>query len=147
MITTINLKDLIKYLVGLIIVILIAIYSTRFFFDSSKNKKRELTIGTNPTSPIKYNLSIANYVGEKEKEKKEETKTTSRSGITRIFDLELPKIEQIAQEEVATVEEEDQPEEEEEKERTTTQIKETYTNTYGTVKIKNLTNCTNIWKV
>ena len=136
MITTIHLRELIKYLVGLIAVILIAIYSTRFFANKNKNVKLAF-FNTHSIEILKSNISIANYE-EDEKKDNNQKDYTSRSGYIRILEMELPYLENIEEEETKPKEEENITNEEE-KERTTTQIKETYTNTYHSVKIKNLT--------
>ena len=60
MIATINLKDLIKYLVGLIIVIVGAIYSTRFFVNKNENMQFSI-VDMNAKNLIKSNINIANY--------------------------------------------------------------------------------------
>ena len=133
MIKTIKLKDLIKYLVGLIIVILIAVYSTRFFSRLSENKEFSI-FNIDYKSIIKSNINIASYEeGEKVIEKVKE-EYTSRSGLIRILDMELPEIKET--------ENKDEIEENEEleEERKTVDIKDTYTNTYGSVTVKNLTN-------
>lgn len=136
MIKTIKLKDLIKYLVGLIVVILIAIYSTRFFSELNKEKKFSL-FSFFPSSIIESTICIANADKQEQEIKEVKERYTSRSGIVRILQMELPNIEN--NENTTIVIEETKEDEEEEKERTTSQIKETYTNTYGSVKIKNLT--------
>ena len=138
MITTINLKDLIKYLVGLIVVILITVYSTRFFSNIDENKKI-LGFNFNPADLIAPNISIANY-NEEEKSQESKTEYTSRDGFVRILDMELPYIESSSNNDNKEEVKDKEDEEEEEEERKTVQIKETYTNTYGSVKIKNLTN-------
>lgn len=134
MIKTIKIKDLIKYLVGLIIVILIAVYSTRFFSELSKNKDFSV-FNIDYKAIIKSNISIANYEEGKKVIEEAEGKYTSRSGLIRILDMELPEIKETENKD--EVEEEN---EEIEEERKTTDIKDTYTNTYGSVTVKNLTN-------
>ena len=134
MITTIHLKELIKYLVGLIVVILIAIYSTRFFANKNGTIRISL-LHLNPDNLIKSNIRIANY-NEEEKIQRIKEEYSSRSGIIRILDMELPYIEQTKENVEVPVNEE---KEEQEEERKTTQIKDSYTNTYGSVKVKNLT--------
>ena len=139
MIRTINLKDLIKYLVGLIIAVLIAIYSTRFF-NSLDNNKNAFNFNVNFENILKYTICIASY-GEEKKIAQVQERYTSRSGITRILEMELPSIEEKAKVEIEEVmEEEEEAIQEETKERETVQIKDTYTNSYGSVKVKNLTN-------
>lgn len=136
MIKTIKLKDLIKYLVGLMAVILIAVCSTRFFSEPNTEKKLSLFYFS-PSSIIGGSICIANADKQEQEIKEVKEKYTSRSGVVRILQMELPNIEN--NENATIVTEETKEDEEEEKERTTSQIKETYTNTYGSVKIKNLT--------
>lgn len=134
MIRTIKLKDLIKYLVGLILAILIAVYSTRFFASLSKNNDLAF-FHLDYRTIIKSNISIANYK-EKEEIKEPKEKYSSRSGIIRILNMELPRIEENKKmKQAETIEEK----EENEEQRTTTDIKDIYTNTYGSVTVKNLT--------
>lgn len=137
MIKTIKLKDLIKYLVGLIAVILIAICSTRFFSESNIEEKFSF-FHFLPDSVIGRNITIANAGRQEQGIKEVKEKYTSRSGIVRILQMELPNIKNEENMQVAEKTKEDE-EEEKEEERTTSQIKETYTNSYGSVKIKNLT--------
>lgn len=140
MITTIKLKDLIKYLVGIIIVIFAAIYSTRFFLNIGSNKFMS-SLNIDVTKLIKSNILISkleNNIEVKEIIPKKKTEYSSRSGIIRILDNELPSIEKENME--AENIEENENKEDEEKERTVSDIKDTYTNNYGSVKIKNLTN-------
>ena len=141
MIKTIKLKELIKYLVGLIIVTAVAVCSTRFFSNMNKNKEVSL-FNINYESIIKNSICIANYKKDGENSISKE-KHTSRSGITRILNIELPYIEENEDTEVAKVEKENtetkEHEEAEESERKTVQIKDTYTNTYKSVTVKNLT--------
>ena len=138
MIRTIRLRDLIKYLVGLITVILIAVYSTRFF--SSLNNNNSLSIfNINFEKIIKSNISIAGYNEEKKIIKITE-KYSSRSGIERILDMELPDIKEKEEKTESSQEKEDtfKADEEEEKiQRQEGQLNESYTNSYGSVKIKN----------
>ena len=133
MIKIIKLKELIKYLVGLIVVILIAIYSTRFFSGLSENKDFSV-FNIDYKTIIKSNINIANYKeGEKVIEEVKE-KYTSRSGLIRILDIELPEIKELE-----NTDEVDEDNEEIEEERKTVDIKDTYTNSYGSVTVKNLT--------
>lgn len=139
MIRTIKLKDLIKYLVGLITVILVAVYSTRYFSSLDNNSSNNFSLfNIDYISLLKSNISLANYTTKTNVASKQ-GECTSRSGIIRILDMELPYLEETENIEVSTVDESTQNEESEE-ERTTTQIKDTYTNTYGSVTVKNLTN-------
>ena len=138
MIKTIKLKDLIKYLVGLITVILIAVCSTRFF--SGKKQDKDISLfNINYEDIIKSSICIANYNKDKESSIAKE-KYTSRSGITRILDAELPYIEESENTEVADVEEEKEVTNgKSEEERKIVEIKDTYTNKYKNVTVKNLT--------
>lgn len=139
MIRTIKLNDLIKYLVGLMIAVLIVIYSTRFFNSLNENKQA-FNFNIDFENIFKSTICIAGY-GEEKKTAEIQEKYTSRSGITRILDMELPNIEETTETEIAEVmeEEEEAIQEETEKERETVQIKDTYTNSYGSVTVKNLT--------
>lgn len=138
MIKTIKLKDLIKYLVGLITVILIAVCSTRFFSGKKQDKDISL-LNINYEDIIKSSICIANYNKDEESSIAKE-KYTSRSGITRILDAELPYVEESENTEVADVEEEKEViDGESEEERKTVEIKDTYTNKYKSVTVKNLT--------
>ena len=135
MIKTIKLRELIKYLVGLIAFIIIAIGSTRFFLNYKNKGEKQHFISFNVTSIVKSNIIVSELeqtidtIGQENNSKK----YTSRSGINRLLSVELPNIEKKEEnEEIAK-------ENEEEKERTTTEIKDTYTNKYGSVTVKNLT--------
>ena len=132
MIRTIRLKDLIKYLVGLIIAIGVAIYSTRFFSELSKNKDFSV-FNIDYRTIIKSNINIANYKEEEKVIEEVKEKYTSRSGLIRILDMELPEIKETENKE--KIEENEELEEE----RKTVDIKDTYTNTYGSVRVKNIT--------
>jgi len=136
MIKTINLRELIKYLVGLITVILICVYSTRFFSDSNKDNKFS-AFNIDYENILKSCIKMANYNTEKEDSQIMEN-YTSRSGTLRILDMELPNIEEI--ENNINIAEVEETTEDEEEERKTVDIKDTYTNTYGSVTVKNLTN-------
>ena len=134
MITAIKLRDLMKYLVGLITVIFIAVCSTRFFSSLNTNKESSL-LNIDYVSLIKSNISIANY-GKEEEVSKKQGEYTSRSGLIRILEMELPNVEE---KEVSKLES-SADKEEEEAQRETVQIKDSYTNKYGSVTVKNLTN-------
>lgn len=137
MIKTIKLKDLIKYLVGLISIILICVCSTRYF--SNLNESNIFSIfDIDYTAIIKSNIAIA-YTQEESKTIAQEGKYTSRSGVERILDMELPNIQEEENIEVAIEGSENNSEAEEEKEpeRESGELKESYTNKYGSVKIKN----------
>lgn len=136
MITTIKARDLIKYLVGLITVIFIAVCSTRFF--SALDNTNEVSVfNIDYISFVKANISIANY-GEEVEVSKKQGDYTSRSGLIRILDMELPYIEEVEEKE-NTESESSADEEEQESQRETVQIKDSYTNKYGSVTVKNLT--------
>ena len=154
MITTIKLKDLIKYLVGVIIAVCIAVYSTRYFLNLNYKKIDFLSIKINPNIVIKPNLLLASYEKEIDGKKLNNTrlasKSTSRSGLTRILNMEIIVDEEDINKDVENKQENklDENQHEEEKveveERVTTDIKDTYTNTYGTVTVKNLTDNINL---
>lgn len=135
MIRTIKLRDLIKYLVGLITVIFIAVCSTRFFSDSNINTKLS-SFNIDFEDIIEGVIIVAEYdVSNSEADSKE---YSSRSGLTRILEMELPDIKE--KEEVKEIEAEDSnnsDNEEQEVQREEGQLKESYTNSYGSVKIKN----------
>lgn len=135
MIKTIKLKELIKYLVGLILVILIAVYSTRFFSKLGKNEELSF-FNIDYKSILKSNINIANYKSEDKVIKEVKEKYTSRSGLIRVLNMELPEIKEIEN----INEETNEDYEEKEEQRKTVDIKDTYTNTYGSVTVKNLTN-------
>lgn len=139
MIKTIKLTDLLKYLVGLILIILICIYSTRYF-SNFNNKSISSFLNIDYAWIIKSNLAIANM----EKENKviaQEGKYTSRSGVTRILDMELPNIQETLKPEITEeVEDTAQVDDQDEIKREQGELKESYTNKYGSVKIKNDTN-------
>lgn len=136
MIKTIKLRELIKYLVGLIAFIIIAVGSTRFFLSYRNKEEKQHLINFNVVSIIKSNIIVSeleqtiDVMGQENNNKR----YTSRSGINRLLSVELPNIEKDENEskEIAK-------ENEEEKERTITEIKDTYTNKYGSVTVKNLT--------
>ena len=136
MITTIKLRDLMKYLVGLITVIFIAVCSTSFF-SGINNNKEFFSFNIDYVSLIKANISIANCVEEVEVSNKKRI-YTSRSGIIRILDMELPNLEDVEEKEIAEAESAEDKEEQE-AQRETVQIKDSYTNKYGSVTVKNLT--------
>ena len=148
MITTIRLKDLIKYLVVLIFIILISISATRFFLELRDakntiafNKKNNNTFESEYL--IELTMPIAKYVNSKKiLEEKTIQATTSRSGISRMLSIELPNIENNLEENEDTIEiidnNEDNILEQKEEDKQDT-VKESYTNNYGSVKIKNQT--------
>lgn len=135
MIKTIKLKDLLKYLVGLISIILICICSTRYFSNLNETKMFSL-FDIDYTAFIKSNLHIASLEN-KNNVITQEGKYTSRSGVTRILGMELPNIEENTEVAIEDNNKENEAEEEKEPEREVGELKETYTNKYGSVKIKN----------
>lgn len=138
MITTIKLRDLIKYLVGIITVIFVAVYSTRFFMKLNNIDEANFK-SSNSTNFIKYSINIASYI-EKDKNtnKREKIEVSSRKGLKRILDMELPTIKEKEKEKTNDLKKEEENDDEF-PDRKETKIKETYTDTYGSVKIKNLT--------
>ena len=157
MITTIRIKDLIKYLVILITVLFTIIAITRFFIvRKEKNKKFESSnfklIKNDNTflSCIDMSIPISKSLDIKGDNKKDEDKKSitrenmfsSRSGLLRILDIELPNVESTEEniKDSNKIEENknlDNNEEEKTEERI--EIKDTYTNQYKSVKVKNLT--------
>ena len=138
MIKTVKLRDLIKYLVGLITVIFVTVYSTRFFSNSDKNINISF-LNINFEDIIERCIIIADYkLSNTEVEVK---KYSSRSGEIRILEMELPNIEEKKMEDVindSEAEDSNKVDNEENKsQRQEGQIKESYTNSYGSVKIKN----------
>lgn len=135
MIKTIKLRNLIKYLVGLITVVFATVYSTRFFSNYNKNTDFSF-LNIKFEDIIESVILVANY--NISDTKVESEKISSRSGEIRILEMELPKIEE--KEVVDEYEKEDlnnSDEEENKSQRQEGQIKESYTNSYGSVKIKN----------
>jgi len=137
MIKTIKLRDLLKYLVGLISIIFICVCSTRYF-SNFNNSNTYSFFDIDYIGVIKSNIAIASIKEETEVVTKQEGKYTSRSGVTRILDMELPNIEENTNTEIAGIEENiTQADDQDEIEREEGELKESYTNKYGTVKIKN----------
>lgn len=154
MITTIKVKDLIKYLVittGLIVsVVLISRY---FFYIKNKNmdedtfkhdKNYTFLSCINISIPLAKTMQITDNKQIKDESEAEEDRTlkkvSSRSGFIRILSLELPIIEEKEQDESTISTETDSSNYDEEKVSERVEIKDTYTNTYKSVTIKNLTN-------
>lgn len=142
MIKTIKLKDLIKYLVGLITVVWIAVYSTRFFSGLNREKCFS-NLNIDFKKVFTSSITIANHNLEEATIEKE-SYASSRSGLTRILKMELPNIQEKKEkeemEELKNNESEDVNKEdnkEKEIQRKEGELKETYTNSYGSVKIKN----------
>ena len=141
MIKTIRLKDLIKYLVGLITVILITVCSTRFFSGIIKSDRNISILNIDFKRIFESNIRIALFSSNEERIEKEIH--TARSGVSRILDLELPVINDNNETSIEEEKEESKDEsessqkQEDEAQREVVQIKESYTNSYGSVKIKN----------
>ena len=154
MITTIRIKDLLKYLVILMVFIFTIIFITRYFLNKKENNKdRESNysiIKNNNTFLSFIDLSIPvakrlnddkNNNEDNKKNQVENSDSTSRSSFLRILDIELPNVyekesENETEEKVAT----DENSSEDNKQEERIQIKDTYTNQYKSVKVKNLTN-------
>ena len=89
MIKTIKLRELIKYLVGLIAFIIIAIGSTRFFLNYKNKGEKQHFISFNVTSIVKSNIIVSELeqtidtIGQENNSKK----YTSRSGINRLLKI------------------------------------------------------------
>jgi len=147
MIRTIKLKDLIKYLVGLTTMILICVFSTRFFCDLTKNNATSF-FNIDYIAIIESNIPIS-YAKKETNITINNENFTSRSGAIRILNMELPNIEenvenihiQIAEDNIQKEEnkEEEKEEYKEEVEREVVEFNESYTDSYGSVKIKNTT--------
>ena len=144
MIKTIKLKDLLKYLVGLISIILICVCSTRYFCNLN-NSGLEFLLNLDYASIIKSNIAIA-CIEETNIINKKDGQYTTRSGATRILAMELPNIEkeELKENDEGKIElgenNKEAEEEWEEPKREQGELNETYTNKYGSVKIKNDTN-------
>ena len=152
MITTIKVKDLIKYLVITTGIIVSVVLISRYFFyiknkkmdeDTFKHDKNYTFLSClNISIPLAKTIQITDNNQDKDESKEDRTlkKVSSRSGFIRILDLELPIIEEKEQQEnnASTVTEPSKSDEEKVAERV--EIKDTYTNTYKSVTIKNLTN-------
>lgn len=141
MIKTIKLRDLMKYLVGLVTVIFLAVYSTRFFSNSSDIDSFSFTNNINFEDIIQSIIVVADYEIKDDNIIEIDNKYSSRSGGLRILEMELPDIEEKKQED--NEEENDidtnttDVDSNKENERKEGELKETYTNSYGSVKIKN----------
>ena len=153
MITTVKVKDLMKYLVMAIGGILIVVLITRYFFDTKNNIDADKSIDIskdytflsciNISIPISKTIQVNITESNKEDNTKDtrNTETTSRSGLIRILDLELLNIEEKHSTVEEVVEEDNIESDNSLNKKTTerTEIKDSYTNTYKTVTIKNLT--------
>lgn len=146
MIKTIRLKDLIKNLFIGVIIIFIIISINRFIFELRNNKisiikeKRENN-SSGVEKIIGLTLPIASNKTDFNKENIKEASTTSRSGISRLISIELPNIDQNNKNNEENNKSEATKEEinNEENSQKAVKIKETYTNNYGSVKVKNST--------
>jgi len=137
MIRTIKLRDLLKYLVGLISIILISVYSTRYFYNFNDSTICSI-LDIDYAWIIKSNIAIASIKEEGKFITQKENNYTSRSGITRILDMELPNIEEKQDMDIEKLEENiSQADDQDEIKREQAELKESYTNKYGSVKIKN----------
>jgi len=149
MIKTVSIKDLLKYLIELIIVIFIAICSTRYFLNLDYKDVKYLNINLNTNLFIKPNILLASYKEPITSNSKSVSKTMSKSGLIRILNMELilnendfSKEENIfspGEIENKNEGEKNEDEQKQENERITTDIKDTFTNQYKTVTVKNLT--------
>ena len=156
MITTIRMKDLIKYLVMLMIVIFTIVTITRFFSlekDNNNHNSHKLSLLKNNSSFLSYinvsmpidktlNLKGTNINKDTVNKKERKEKTTSRSGFLRILDIELPNInnnQNMNNSEIANKNEEEAEKTEETDQEERININDTYTNQYKSVKVKNLT--------
>lgn len=139
MIKTIKLKELFKYLVGLILIILICVCSTRYFCNLNVNELSYFFI-IDYAWAIKSSIAVASLESENKVElsNKQDGQYTSRSGVSRILDIELPQITENENVEIKEEEKNDTTNDDENK-RKDGELKESYTNKYGSVKIKNST--------
>ena len=151
MITTIKVKDLIKYLVILIIVIFTIMAITRFFLSKKKeeDKSNYSLIKSNNTflSCLDLSIPIAKSLNDSEdkykKNEREKKEYTSRNGLLRILDIELPNIKNDENKYYDNSNNENDNTKDNNEEKIVTErinINDTYTNQYKSVKIKNLTN-------
>ena len=156
MIATVRVKDLIKYLVMLILSICFVVFITRFFLrknsdigfknlDLIKNNNNFLSclnVSLTFSKISKKDDNVSDYSDKKITKINRNKKSTSRGLLKRLLDIELPNVEKIEdneEENLGEVENEtNQLEDFKKVERI--QIKDTYTNQYKSVKIKNLTN-------
>ncbi len=156
MIATVRVKDLIKYLVMLILSICFVVFITRFFLrknsdigfknlDLIKNNNNFLSclnVSLTFSKISKKDDNVSDYSDKKITKINRNKKSTSRGLLKRLLDIELPNVEKIEdneEENLGDVENEtNQLEDFKKVERI--QIKDTYTNQYKSVKIKNLTN-------
>ena len=156
MIATVRVKDLIKYLVMIILLIGIMVFLTRFFLKkkTDNNFKNFSIINSNKNflSCIKVSLPFANLSNNKTNigiqdnmkiaKNERNKKTTSRGLLKRMLDIELPNVEKNEdnEEDESNLEKVEPENTVDSKKPERIQIKDTYTNQYKSVKIKNLTN-------
>ena len=154
MIATVRVKDLIKYLVMLILLISCVVFITRFFLQKKSNFNFDrlclVKSNNNFLSCINVTLPFAKVLKSDEEsedkvgDKIERNKlSTSRGLLKRMLDIELPNVEPNVEEnekEKSDVVESDNSNKEAERNIERIQIKDTYTNQYKSVKVKNLTN-------
>lgn len=140
MIKTIKLKELFKYLVGLILIILICVCSTRYFCDLNANEIYRF-FNIDYAWAIKSSIAVASLGNENKVafSNKQDGEYTSRSGVSRILDMELPQIVENENTANNETEENNTKNDEDEAKRVEGELKESYTNKYGSVKIKNST--------
>lgn len=159
MITTIKIKDLIKYLAVTIGCIVTIVLIARYFLGMNHHSEVSSEKAEDPSfissvltnvvgnhsflSCIHISLPISNSIQEDSKGSDDSglnvarnSTASSRSGLIRILELELPVIEEENQEE-EVVEESEEEQEVQETERA--EVKDSYTNSYQSVTIKNLT--------
>ena len=148
MITTINIKDLTKYLVIIILFVVGVTFITRFFLNKKEEKEKTnvTLLKTNKTflSCIDMSMPILKYLNnnkEKETNISRNSQVSSTSKLFRILDLELPNVykNEINENGENSNAEEDNNSNTEEKEEGRVEISDTYTNQYKSVKVKNLT--------
>lgn len=147
MITTIRLKDLVKHLVTFIFLVLICLSATRFLGELRKNKDKLLLEKQKKDffkaeDMIALNMPIAKYMNNEEVKEETRETVTSRSGISRMLSIELPNIENGESDTDSKVAVSDNTQEDNnqnQEDQRAENIKESYTNHYGSVKIKNST--------
>ena len=145
MIATIRIKELIKYLVILILSICIVVIITRFFLikknKSDFNSLSSIKLDKVFLSCIDNTITFSKADNFKTGKNSRSPKTTSsRSLLKRMLDIELPKLEDLEANNNEEGYNENCKQLEDNKKQERIQIKDTYTNQYKSVKIKNLTN-------
>ena len=147
MIATIRIKDLLRYLATLILIIGILLLFTRFFLskknDENTNKICFGKISKPFFSCIDLSIPASSLIYSNKEDTSLKKIITSREGLTRIVDLELINLNSEKKQEYKKEEEnknsdEDEPNNSDKKEEKI-QINDTYTNEYNGVKVKNLT--------